>query len=169
MSAPKYTVTRRGACLSECDAYRYTLERTVTQHVEESTCTFVMLNPSTADENLDDPTIRRCMGFAFGWGYDRLIVVNLYAFRATKPADLWKAEDPIGPKNAKWIQLATRCSGRVVLAWGAHGTRNGRGRAAEDAIRNDCGPRTKIGTLGSTKAGEPKHPLYLRADTEFRA
>ena len=165
---PEYTVGHRSACLSPCDAYRYTLERTVTKHVEESTCTFVMLNPSTADADLDDPTIRRCMGFAFGWGYDRLIVVNLYAFRATQPADLWKAEDPVGPENAKWLRLATKCAGRVVLAWGAHGKRNGRGQAAEDAIREGLETWTEIGTLGRTKGGEPKHPLYLRADTEFR-
>jgi hypothetical protein len=159
----------RAATISQCGTYRYTLSR----HFEggEGSCVFVMLNPSTADSAVDDPTLRRCMGFAIGWGFRRLVVVNLYAFRATKPADLWRAEDPVGPENDNWIrhELADSQTRRVVLAWGAHGKKNGRGQRVEDLIRVERRSGTYAGTLGRTKAGEPKHPLYLRADTEFQS
>jgi len=160
----EFAVVDSDAILSECGAYRYALHRAFAEG--EGKCVFVMLNPSTADADVDDNTIRRCMGFAAGWGYGCLEVVNLYAFRATKPADLWRAEDPVGPENREMVRQCVAGAGRVVLAWGAHGKRNGRSQAMEDELRALCGDR--VGTLGRTKGGEPKHPLYLRADTEFR-
>lgn len=161
---PEFVVAGSDAVLSECGRYRYALHRAFDEG--EGKCLFVMLNPSTADAAEDDATIRRCMAFAAGWGYGCLEVVNIYGFRATKPADLWRAEDPVGPENREWIRRCVSNAGRVVMAWGAHGRRNGMGQATEDALRERC--RDRAGVLGRTKHGEPRHPLYLPKDAEFR-
>ena len=148
-----------GADISTCGRYRFSLFRSWGDGLP---CAFVMLNPSTADASEDDPTIRRCIGFAKSWGYGGIEVVNLYAYRATNPKDLWKTASPIGPGNDDHIREAAQSCDRVVLAWGAHGAKYGRGQRVEDLVR-ECGK--DVVTLGRTKSGEPKHPLYLRADT----
>lgn len=150
------------AVISDCGTYRYLLER----GGDGQRVTFVMLNPSTADAEQDDPTIRRCLGYAKAWGYGRLAVVNLYAYRATKPADLWDAcdwggIDIIGPKNDTYIEDVCSESSMVVCAWGNHGA--GRGRAGSVMRRlRDIG--VKPHALKISKIGEPCHPLYLRSD-----
>jgi hypothetical protein len=149
------------ATISPCGRYRYALERRWSDG--NTLCVFVMLNPSTADAQHDDPTIRRCLGFAERWGYPALRVVNLYAFRATKPADLWRAANPIGPDNDAALIAAAKEGTCIVLAWGAHGSRNGRGQRVEDLLRTVA--RGLVVTLGRTRSGEPKHPLYLANDT----
>jgi len=117
-----------------------------------------MLNPSTADETTDDPTIRKCMGFGERWGGSELIVVNLYAFRATDPRELLWQSDPIGSENWKYIDEAlTRANyfgGIVVGAWGAFEV---------GAALQKSGLARKIGLrcLGKNKNGSPKHPLYV--------
>ena len=148
------------AVISDCGTYRYRLDRE--WEGGGGLCVFMMLNPSTADAEQDDPTIRRCIGFAKDWGYASLSVVNLYGFRATKPADLWKANDPIGPDNHKWAELTLVRASRVVLAWGAGGGRNDRGQKMEEILRMRFG--IWVVTLGRTKGGEPRHPLYIRKD-----
>lgn len=85
-----------GADISACGAYRYRLDR-LGALLGRGAVNFVMLNPSTADAEQDDPTIRRCLGYAFRWGFARLIVTNLYALRSTDPRALWEHPDPIGP------------------------------------------------------------------------
>ena len=150
---------RKSAQISTCGRYRYILERFWSG---EHALPFVMLNPSTADADLDDPTIRRCMGFARRQGAGGIIVANLYAFRATKPADLWKAKDPEGPGNdaalsaiAKWSATA---GVPIVCAWGAHGGNSNRPIALMQA------EHARLVCLGKTKDGKPRHPLYVKGD-----
>lgn len=160
------------ATLSEDGRYRYLLTRTWPQPLDGdpyvSRILFVMLNPSTADARFDDPTIRRCVGFAQRWGYTDLTVANLYAYRATSPNDLWRADDPVGPLNNGYLRRAAREAGLIVCAWGVHGLRDGRGAAVLRMLRDE--PRRHPGhlyCLGLTSGGEPRHPLYVRGDTEL--
>lgn len=147
------------AIISECGRYRYWLTR---EWGEGPLVTFVMLNPSTADAEQDDPTIRRCMGYARSWGYDGITVVNLYALRSTDPRQLWRADDPIGPSNDQYLTTAAMRAALddapIVAAWGAN-ARSDRVLAVR-ALR--CMDRLSV--LALTKAGTPRHPLYLRAD-----
>lgn len=126
-------------------------------------CVFVMLNPSTADGSKDDPTIRRCVGFAKRLGYDRLVVVNLFAYRATNPKELLALnhdDDPVGVENSTYVKRATfEDCGVVVCAWGAHGSHLGQAETVMGWLPSD-----KTYCLGKTKAGHPRHPLYLPDD-----
>jgi hypothetical protein len=119
-----------------------------------------MLNPSTADANVDDPTIRRVIGFTAGLGFGGLMVVNLFALRATDPAELARHPDPVGPHNDTYIRAAAAEHGTVMLAWGAHPSAQRR-EAAVLSILRDSGARLLC--LGTTKSGAPRHPLYLPA------
>lgn len=147
----------RGAVISDCQRYRYLLWRR--WDVSKPRALFVMLNPSTADANLDDPTIRRCIGFARSWGMGGIRVVNLYPFRATHPLDLWKADRPEGYGNLGYIERAIDSDGISIAAWGAHGK--------EKAVREVRNLFYEMGTplyaLKLTKGGQPGHPLYLPA------
>jgi hypothetical protein len=147
------------ASLSADGRYRYRLGRRWADG--GTTCLFVMLNPSTADATIDDPTIRRCANFARGWGHGALGVVNLYAFRATDPRDLWQAEDPVGPDNDRHIENAIADAAVVICAWGAHGHRSGRDRFVCDLI---AAAGKVPHCLRVTKGGAPEHPLYLPRD-----
>ena len=148
------------AVLSPDKQYRYMLSR---RWATGSPAIFVMLNPSTADAEADDPTVRRCMGFAMTWGLAALVVINLYAYRATDPHDLWKARDPVGPDNDKWLRreflIADSIGAPVVAAWGvnAHEDRVRAVTALPGAHRMVC--------LGRAKDGAPRHPLYMPADS----
>src|SRR4051812_26865304 len=108
----------QNAVISACGRYRYLLTRQVGPGPRAAT--FIMLNPSTADATKDDPTIRRCIGFARQWGCGRLSVLNLFAFRATDPAAMKRADDPVGPENKDWFEriLTDAGEGRVVCGWG---------------------------------------------------
>ena len=109
------------AVFSPCRRWRYRLERDVaTLESTRGAVAFIGLNPSIADETLDDPTIRRCKGFALGWGFRRLIVANAYAWRSTDPRGLWTATDPVGPDNDAHLEAIAREVELVVCAWGAH-------------------------------------------------
>ncbi|MEC9374624.1 MAG: DUF1643 domain-containing protein, partial [Planctomycetota bacterium] len=113
---------RRTALFDPTGRYRYRLTRRFPDAPADGPAAcFVMLNPSTADAERDDPTIRRCIGFARGWGCATLDVVNLFAFRATRPADLRAAEDPVGPCNQRHVRAAIRRADMVIFAWGDHG------------------------------------------------
>ena len=145
----------RSAVLSPEGMYRYRLDRTWGQGPR---VLFVMLNPSTADGTQDDPTLRRCIRFARDWGYGSLTVANLYAYRATAPADLKKAADPVGSECDLYLK---RCAGEaslVVAAWGMHAQPE---RVKQ--VRRLLGP--EVMALAWTKAGQPRHPLYVRGDT----
>lgn len=149
------------AVLSTCGTYRYALRRSVVPAPSNrSPILFIMLNPSTADADVDDATIRRCRGFTSAWGYDGLTVVNLYALRSTNPAALWSHADPVGPVNDTWIEIEARRSPFVVVAWGAN-ARPDRVREVVDMLQV-AGVRLRC--LGITKSGAPRHPLYVRSD-----
>lgn len=121
---------------------------------------FIMLNPSTADAEHNDPTVARCVAFARKWGFAALEVANLYALRSTDPRRLWVSRDPVGPGNDGYIRKAAANSKMVVAAWGIHGIRDDRGR---DVIRMLAD--RPLFCLGLTIAGAPKHPLYLAGST----
>jgi hypothetical protein len=151
---------RRAARISECGRYRYVLLR---RWGEGPAVVFVMLNPSTADAEQDDPTIRRCVGFARAWGYDAVRVLNLYAYRSTNPAGLAKAGVlAVGPRNDDYLLRHARSGAPMVAAWGAH--RMARDRAA--TVTRRLGLRWLA--LGTTRDGSPRHPLYVRADAVLR-
>ncbi|MEL6362378.1 MAG: DUF1643 domain-containing protein [Pseudomonadota bacterium] len=147
-----------GATLSECGRYRYSLWR---KWGPGPICTFVMLNPSTADAVEDDPTIRRCISFAKREGCQGLLVENLFAYRATKPADMIAAEDPVGPTNNAALQGAIRMARErgwpLIAAWGANPFAKKRGQLVAGWGRFQC--------LRKSKSGAPGHPLYVPGDT----
>ena len=123
---------------------------------------FIGLNPSTADETKDDPTIRRCINFAKTWGYGALCMVNLFAFRATLPADMFKTTEPIGDENDYWISEMAKDAGIIIAAWGAYCNRGYLNRAHTISKMFP----DKLFCLEVTKDGSPKHPLYIRADAK---
>ncbi len=148
----------KGAVLSECGLYRYSLVRN--WHPGLPPLTFVMLNPSTADADVDDPTIRRCVGFAKREGYGGLQVVNVFAYRATDPRELERAADPQGPENWRYISAAAQSANMIgapmVCAWGVHA-----GKAGSALAGKLVGLGASLVALGVTKDGSPKHPLYI--------
>lgn len=148
------------AVISNDGLYRYRLERIWDD--SKPSLVIVMLNPSTADASINDPTIRRCIAFAMRDGYGGICVVNLFAFRATKPSDLKKEYNPFGPKNNDYIETAVKYSvdndSKVLCAWGSHGSLLG-GDAI--AINIMMGLRAEMVCLGKTSKGQPKHPLYV--------
>ncbi|MPW17921.1 DUF1643 domain-containing protein [Paraburkholderia sp. CNPSo 3157] len=149
------------AVISPCGTYRYLLTRAAESMAPmRSTALFVMLNPSTADATLDDPTIRRCRGFAKLWDCNGLAVANLYALRSTDPAGLWSHPDPIGPDNDDYLWNFARECGDVVCAWESNAKPERAARVA--SILTDAGAR--LWCLGMTKDGSPRHPLYVRSD-----
>lgn len=150
----------RDAVLSDCGRYRYLLRRSW-DHTKPRAL-FVMLNPSTADAEIDDATIRSCIRLSRGMNYGSFEVVNLFAWRATDPAELVKADDPVGPNNDGVIDAAIGRCDSVICAWGAHQMASSRGRAVWGAIRSR---RPAAFCLGTTKAGMPKHPLYIKSGT----
>ncbi|MEM1113083.1 MAG: DUF1643 domain-containing protein [Pseudomonadota bacterium] len=139
------------ARLSRCRRYRYALWRTWDADLPR--VLFIGLNPSTADEKTDDPTLRRCMDFARRWGYGGVCTANLFAFRATEPADMLRAADPLGPRNDEWLRRLSAESELRVAAWGNHGGYQGRsGQVAAMLPPLYC--------LATNRSGEPAHPLY---------
>lgn len=146
-------VMERGADISDCGRYRYSLWR---QWAPGPQVMFVGLNPSTADATLDDPTIRRCIGFARAWGYTGLVMTNLFAWRDTAPRKMLAADDPVGPDNDRVLKVAHGKATLTVAAWGVHGTHGGRDNNVRALL-----PRLHY--LRLTKGGHPGHPLYLPA------
>lgn len=189
MAETKYI--KSGAHISHCGKYRYRLWREWRGHGtsetwemwtddsgkpvldgagvqlgDPKTVVFVMLNPSTADANEDDPTIRRCVGFAKSWGYDRMEVVNLFAYRATNPKELLALghdDDPCGSNNQHHIGCAIYEAALIVCAWGAHGGHLGQNETVLGWIQSE-GVDAPITALRLTAAGHPAHPLYLPAN-----
>ncbi|HKY50413.1 MAG TPA: DUF1643 domain-containing protein [Candidatus Limnocylindria bacterium] len=147
-----------GARFSRDRRYRYRLWRRWDR--SRPSIAFCMLNPSTADERSDDPTIRRCIGFARAWGYGGVEVVNLFALRATDPRELRRARDPVGERNDAYLRSAAGRSAAMVVAWGVHGALLARDVRALATLSR----RARLLALGWTKSGAPRHPLYLRRD-----
>jgi hypothetical protein len=140
-------------------AYRYSLTR---YWAEPPFVAFVMLNPSTADASQDDPTIRRCIGYAQDWGYGGLHVVNLFALRATDPKELLKHPDPVGPRNVTALLTLPSQVEKVVCGWGAMSGGLKRLRPhAQTTMARLVAKYNRIFMLRLTKDGFPSHPLYL--------
>jgi hypothetical protein len=144
--------------------YRYLLWR---RWDDAATLLFVMLNPSMADARRDDPTIRRCLGFARAWGFGGVEVVNLFAWRATAPRDLLRARDPIGPDNDRVIAAAAGRAQAVIAAWGNHGEHRDRDRQVAELLASAAAAAPRC--LGATGRGAPRHPLYVRSTVRCAA
>ena len=149
----------KGAEISDCGKYRYKLWRIWDK--TKPFVTFLMLNPSTADANVDDPTIRRCIGFAKSWGYDGLLVCNLFAYRSTNPKELLLIDDPFGKKNDIYIQECIDRSEKVICAWGNSSILKKFDRNTKEHF-SSIKSRMKIHYLELSKDNVPKHPLYLK-------
>ncbi|MCB2117354.1 MAG: DUF1643 domain-containing protein [Rhodobacteraceae bacterium] len=149
---------RSRALFSDCGAYRYLLER---DWAPGPRLLWVLLNPSTADEARNDPTIERCERRARALGYGGLAVANLFAFRVTRPADLKRAADPVGAQTDRILRRAARSAGAVLCGWGTHGALLGRGAAVEALLRREG---LALLALGLTRQGHPRHPLYVAYD-----
>ena len=150
---------KTGAEFSDCKKYRYALWRHWDWQGHDNCVMFIGLNPSTADETEDDPTIRRCIRFAKDWGYGGLMMMNMFAFRATDPKKMKVARDPVGPGNDEAFGYRRTHAGLIVAAWGQHGS-PARGEKICQLLASP------IYCLGRTKNGSPKHPLYLAADSK---
>lgn len=151
-----------GATISDDGRYRFALWRSWGEPgFPKRYVNFVMLNPSKADATDDDPTIRRCLAFAKSWGHTALVVTNLYAFRATYPVDLWKADDPVGPGNDELLCGVALAADRTLVAWGNHGVRNNRARLVAAMLR---GAGVTLHALRLTGQKQPQHPLFLPAN-----
>lgn len=199
MSVDFFDLEQKRAIISDCGRYRYALYRDLKTDVryrgkpsaglsddvppvavwEPRICTFIMLNPSTADGTIDDPTIRRCLGFAHRLKCDQLMVGNLFAWRATDPKDLRKngvgGGDIVGPENMEWIKALVDVTlrrednrGYVICAWGPNGRYMRQGEAVLGWIDTELargGDRTWC--LGRSQDGSPRHPLMLKAAAEL--
>jgi hypothetical protein len=176
----------KGAEISACGRYRYLLWREWRGSHDPSnwrwlgtkdgagkelgdpkSCLFIMLNPSTADGIRDDPTVRRCVAFARAWKFERMEIVNLFAFRATKPETLFRAQkaqtDISGPANQEYIERAAQDAGIIVASWGG----SGRGESFQQQTMfgwlNENHVK-KLHTLGFTNTAQPRHPLFVPAN-----
>jgi len=150
---------KRETILSPCRQYRNCLWRQW-DVVQQSYAMFVGLNPSTADEVKDDRTIGRCVDFSKQWGYGALCMVNLFAYRATKPETMKRHASPVGEENDRWLAELVKEAGIVIAAWGANGTHMQRDQTVMHLLAG------KLSCLGRTNGGHPKHPLYVRADAK---
>ena len=145
----------KSAILSADRKYRYVLTRIWDE--KKPTVVFIGLNPSTADEEANDETIRKCIGYEKRWGYGKLIMANLFAFRSTDPSLLKRVEDPVGPDNDSYIQKCVSESNLVIACWGNHGKLLNRDKALMGSLPN-------LVCLKRNKNGTPHHPLYLSKD-----
>jgi hypothetical protein len=155
----------RSATYSRCGLYRYDLCITFRDAKPGSLVQFIGLNPSTATEEADDNTVRRCKDFARRWGFSGMVMTNAFAFRSTDPKGLLKVAEPACIRNDEYLTYWSRHFRveRVVVCWGNHGGLNERGEHVLKLLR-EAAP-SKIHHLGMTGMGMPKHPLYLSAKT----
>ena len=145
--------------LSDCEKYRYSLTRVWDDN--KPRVLFIMLNPSTADAEKDDPTIRRCMGFAKDWGYGGIYVVNLFALRATNPKDLLKAPFVVGVENEKWFRRMSALAHLVVCAWGNGAIVDKLQKRLDHTWKPLSWVSKPLHYIELSNDGTPKHPLYL--------
>lgn len=160
MAPPQGACAQSLAVFDPARTYRYRLRRAWAAP-PAPVLIFLLLNPSTADATQDDPTLRRCVGFARRWGFGALEVVNLFAYRSPDPNALHRVPDPIGADNDRHILDALRAADLAVAAWGAGGSYLGRG----EVVAARAERLTPLWHLGLTAGGQPRHPLYLPATT----
>lgn len=169
------TTLERITQFSPCRKYRYTLWREfypirainppllpLEGNQAHNFLQVIGLNPSTADETRDDPTIRRCIGFAKTWGFGALCMTNLFAWRDTKPENMKAAPEPCGMENGRWITEVADGAGMILAAWGKHGSFIGRDRNVMSALKALGKP---VHCLKRNNDGSPIHPLYVAANT----
>lgn len=144
------------AVYSDCERYRYSLTRIWDANAPR--VAFAMLNPSTATEQANDPTIERCEQRARRLGFGGFCAVNIFALRATDPRDMRAADDPEGPDNMQALETAAAWADMLIAAWGVHGAHRNQGPDIAAKLRASG---HQLNHLGLTKAGHPRHPLYL--------
>ena len=146
---------------SPCRTWRYTLRHTWAGLFDglERAIVWIGLNPSTADENQLDPTLRRIRGYSMAWGYNTFYMLNFFAYRATDPQAMRRAADPVGPENDRWILETAAKADLVMCAWGRHGLFLERQRRVQELLDG-----FNLKCLEKTADGIPKHPLYLKGD-----
>lgn len=159
MSDTLFPIIEKGAHFSDCRVYRYTLWRFWSN---EPYANFICLNPSTADENVDDRTVKKCMTLARNWKMGGICITNIFAYRATDPQEMKKAEHPIGVKNDAWLRTIAKDeeAGIVVAAWSGHANHLDRANQVKKLLKD-----IPFYYLRKLK-GEPWHPLYLPNDTQ---
>ncbi len=150
-----------GAEFSPDRKWRYVLWRRWTS--AKPMVAFIGLNPSTADEIMNDPTVTRCINYAKDWDYGGMYMLNLFAFRATDPKEMKAANDPIGVANDRTIIEYSNDSFITVCCWGNHGSFMERGHEVSELLNN----KTNLFCFGMTRQGEPMHPLYLKRDRQI--
>ena len=146
-------IIKKSAIFSPCNQYRYSLSRA--WNLNKKSALFIGLNPSTADEKVDDPTIRRCINYAKNWGYGGFLMVNLFAYRTTLPSNLKKVKYPVGKDNDKYIVILSKKADITVAAWGNNGNLYSRDKQVLSLVAN-------LMCLKINKSGQPAHPLYLK-------
>jgi hypothetical protein len=144
---------KKGAILSRNRLYRYTLWREWDS--SKGSCVFICLNPSTADETEDDPTLRRCVNFAKDWGYGKCVIINLFAYRTTNPDELKKQDKPVGYKNNYHIKTESANAEMIVAAWGNLGSFLKRDEQVQKLLKD-----IPLKCFKVTLKGQPAHPLY---------
>lgn len=148
---------RRDTIFSPCRQWRYTLWREWDMF-NPSYLMCIGLNPSTADETQDDPTIRRVISFAKAWGFGGLCMTNLFAWRDTKPVKMMRADEPVGLENNAWLHEVAQGAGMILAAWGKHGVYMHRADTVRELLaRAGC----KLHCLRFNGDGSPEHPLYV--------
>lgn len=147
-------IIKKGARFSICKTYRYSLWRIWDE--TKKFISFIGLNPSTADQIFNDSTVTRCINFAYSWGYGGLYMLNEFAYRATEPKEMKKAEDPVGPRNNYWLNFYSKITDINIACWGNHGSYMQRNEYIKTLVPN-------LYYLDITKQGEPKHPLYIKS------
>ena len=153
-----------GATFSPCRTWRYHLWRRWDWNTDGPLVGWILLNPSTAAEMANDPTINRCVRFAKDWGYAGLHIYNLFAFRATHPKNMKAAADPVGPQNDHVISTRTKECRELVVGWGMDGSFQGRASAVAQMLGN-----VPLLCLGTNSDGSPTHPLYVPANKRLEA
>lgn len=154
------------AIFSEDKLYRYQLSRLWDIH--DPVVNWIMLNPSTADEFQDDPTVAKTQKFAKQWGYGKVIVTNIFAYRATDPKDMKACAEPVGAENDDYIEKAALESDLIVCAWGNHGEYLNRSKQVLDRLLNLPVDNIALWCLNVNKSGQPQHPLYVSLKTQLK-
>lgn len=153
----------KNAYIDDSGMYRYSLSR-ANSYKPKKMVNFILLNPSTADAELDDPTVKSCIRLVKFNGCDGFYITNLFAYRAANPNDLLNASDPIGPKNDRFIKKYAKKCNKIVIAWGNKGTLHGRSNHVLESLKKIT---SEVYCLDINKTGQPKHPLYVRENTKF--
>lgn len=154
----------KGAIITTCKKYRYLLTRGYSGNPKDPFVLFIGLNPSIADSEIDDPTLRRCLGFMEKWDLQALKMVNLFAYRATDPKAMLIQSEPIGIQNDRIIEAEAKNAKFIILCWGNAGSHLNRDKAVISLLEKYS---HKTFTFGLTKLAQPKHPLYLSKSTRL--